>query len=157
VGSARRHALCRHERVRDARTTREPSCSRHGAYTPTRFFGRYFLWDSIVSLVHYEGMGFVIHGARLMSLGSSGHKTDGNMCRVGLLDHLSQCLCEVSFTPLSRSTMLSASRALHRGPSSLIMARVLSFGSCTWLCPGFYRILFGALDHRSTPFLNIHW
>ena len=63
VGSARRHALCRYEWVRDAHTTREPSCSRRGAYTSTRFFGRYFLWDSIVSLVHYEGMGFVIHGA----------------------------------------------------------------------------------------------
>ena len=38
VGSARRYALCRHERVRDAHTTREPSRSRHGAYISTRFF-----------------------------------------------------------------------------------------------------------------------
>lgn len=43
---------------------REPSCSCHGAYASVRFFGRYFLWDSIVCLVHYEGIGFVIHGAR---------------------------------------------------------------------------------------------
>ena len=28
----------------------------HGTYTPYLFFGRYFLWDAIVSLVHYEGI-----------------------------------------------------------------------------------------------------
>jgi len=26
--------------------------------------GRYFLWDSVVCLVHYEGFGFMVHGAR---------------------------------------------------------------------------------------------
>ena len=26
--------------------------------------GRYFLWDSVVCLVHYEGFGFMMHGAR---------------------------------------------------------------------------------------------
>ena len=36
----------------------------HGTYTPYVFFGRYFLWDAIVSLVHYEGIGFVVHGTR---------------------------------------------------------------------------------------------
>ena len=59
---------------------REPHCSCRGAHTPTRFFGRYFLWDSIVSLVHYEGMGFVIHGTRLMLFGSYPDKSDGNFC-----------------------------------------------------------------------------
>jgi hypothetical protein len=35
------------------------------AFTPLRvFFGRYFLWDAIVCLVHYEGIGYVIHGTR---------------------------------------------------------------------------------------------
>ena len=36
----------------------------HGTYTPYLFFGRYFLWDAIVSLVHYEGIDFVVHGTR---------------------------------------------------------------------------------------------
>ena len=26
--------------------------------------GRYFLWDSVVCLVHYEGFGFMMHGAQ---------------------------------------------------------------------------------------------
>jgi hypothetical protein len=56
---------------RRAHYARAP-CSRHGSYISTRFFGRYFLWDSIVCLVHYEGMGFVVHGARWTSLGRVG-------------------------------------------------------------------------------------
>jgi hypothetical protein len=116
---------------------RELHCSCRGAHTSTRFFGRYFLWDSIVSLVHYEGMGFVIHGARLILFGSYPDKTDGNLCarRVGMLDYLFQWLCEVSFASLFHSAILSISLARHRGPSLLIMAHVSCFGNCTWLFP----------------------
>ena len=43
---------------------RELPLHAHGSYTPHAFFGSYFLWDAIVCLVHYEGIGFVIHGTR---------------------------------------------------------------------------------------------
>jgi hypothetical protein len=136
---------------------REPHCPCRSAHTSTRFLDRYFLWDSIVSLVHYEGIGFVVHGARLTSLGSYPDKTDGTR-RVGLLDCLFHWLCEVSFASLSYSTMLNASLARHRGPSLLITAHVSCFGSCTWLFPRFLScLIWDARDSRSTPFLNIHW
>ena len=29
---------------------------------------RYFLWDSVVCLVHFEGFGFMMHGAWILHL-----------------------------------------------------------------------------------------
>jgi hypothetical protein len=60
MGPARWHAVRCYERVSGAAEERAETV--HSLPHPP---DRYFLWDSVVCLVHYEGFGFVFHGARI--------------------------------------------------------------------------------------------
>jgi len=112
--------------------TRRVGASRvsRGSYL-LRVLVRYFLWDSIVCFVHYEGVGFLVHGA-WTSLGSSINLMSMRwVSRVGLLDSLSQWLCELSFTSLFHSAPLTVSHVCRRDLYLRITVHVSYFGSCT--------------------------
>ena len=97
------------------------------------FLARYFLWDSVVCLVHFEGFGFIVHGACAL-LGSSWDEAHrdisvlkGWVCLIVYLN----TFVRPSFVFLSHSARLSETHALLRDPSSLITARDFYFGNCT--------------------------